>query len=413
MAPPPTKPSDEPYTSVDGLEARISVVGRDLASSLGRVLGQIPGSPSGQQALARSLGVDKVLTSRLLKATRSRDPMAVAHHVPGPEPLRRVLRAAAKSGVDHELIKEATDAVGRFEQLIRNDAGDRSSLDAIISAWLPEARRDFELRRKQSAFRAMSHLRGAMVNLSISAVLLRPSDDGERVDVVWVIGLLGLQRLRPSVKAKFTTRRIEGGSEPRHPETLDGRPFESLDEARLDEFCDNPPAELELVRTGNAIHYMLAGEAIGPKSSTDFVMAEVNRNELDRVASGTERRTHVFAEVETPAKLLVLDVLVHRDLFKGVSPELIIYDTSGEGVASPNDPTRDLDKYDTVESIQLISESGVNSLRLAGFPRYVELLRHVFESTGWDDKAFRTYRTRVEYPIYGSQVTVAFAPNGG
>lgn len=413
MAPPPHNAVSEPGIGADGLEARIAVVGRDLASSLGRVLSQVPGTPSGPQALASSLGVDKVLTSRLLKATRSGDPMAVAHHVPGPEPLRRVLRAAAKKGVDAALIEAAGEAVERFEHLIRCDAGDRSALDAIISSWLPEARRDFELRRKQAAFRAMSQLRGAMVNLNPSAVLLSPSEDGERIDVVWVIGLLGLQRLRPGVKVKFTTRNMEDDHAPRRPETLAGRPYETLDEARLDEFCDSPPAILELHRAGRMIHYMLAGDAFGPGSSTDFVMVEVNRRELERLGPGAGRKTHVFAEVETPAKLLVLDVIVHRDLFAGVTPELLIFDTSGEGVASPNDPTRDVDRYDLVESIQIISESGVDSLRIAGFPRYLELLRRVFASTGWDEHEFRTYRARVEYPIYGSQVTVAFGPNGG
>lgn len=402
----------EPDAATKSLEARVSEIGVSLAAAFRRVLGQVRGAPAGPQALATTLGLDKVLASRLLNATRSADPIAVVQHVPGPEPLRRVLRAAARRGVEAPLITEATAAVARFEELVRNEAGDRSALEAIISGWLPESRPDFELRRKQAAFRAMSQLRGASVGISLSTVLLAPAQDAERIDVVWVIGLLGLQRLRPGVRVKFTTRRLDGGGSPRQPRSLAGAVLNSLLDARLDEFCVNTPAELELVRTGEVVHYMLAGDAFGPNSSTDFVMAEVNRNEIARVAADSGRKTYVFAEVDTPSKLLVFDVVVHRDLFAGASPELIVYDTSGEGVANPNDPTRDVDRYDTVETIQLISASGVDALRVAHFPRYVELLRRVFASTGWHDAEFRTYRARVDYPIYGSQVTAAFPPPG-
>ena len=78
------------------IEARINEVGRDLAEAFGRVLQAIPGGPHRPQKLAHQLGVNTVLTSRLLKAAQQRDPIVVAHVIPGPEPLRRLLRAAGK-----------------------------------------------------------------------------------------------------------------------------------------------------------------------------------------------------------------------------------------------------------------------------------------------------------------------------
>src|SRR5262245_56757211 len=75
---------------------RIIHVGRDLARTFNGVLDCIPGAPHRPQKLARSLGVNTVLTSRLLRAAQQRDPMAVAHMIPGPEPLRRLLKAAER-----------------------------------------------------------------------------------------------------------------------------------------------------------------------------------------------------------------------------------------------------------------------------------------------------------------------------
>ena len=101
----------KPIPAAEALDARIMGVGRDLAQAFGGVLEAIPGSPHRPQWLARTLGVNTVLTSRILKMARQEDPLAVAYLVPGPEPLRRVLRAAERKRVDAGLIGRARAAV--------------------------------------------------------------------------------------------------------------------------------------------------------------------------------------------------------------------------------------------------------------------------------------------------------------
>lgn len=392
------------------IETRIAAIGEELASTMSAVIDAVPGSPHGPVGLARVLGLDKVLTSRLLRAARNRDPLAVAHLIPGPEPLRRLLRAAADFGVDPLVIREAEESVERFEGLIRREAGDRSALDAIISTWLPEARQQFEIRRKQSAFKAMSQIKGACADTTLGTVILHPSDDGVHLDVVWVIGLIGLQRLRPGAAVKFASRRMSRDGEPRHPTTLTGAAVESIEGLRLDRYCSDPPAKLDVHATGETVHYTLAGDAFGPRSATDLIFAEANFREMDRyIAQGSDRKGYVFAEVNTPAKSLLFDVFVHEDVYPGSEPSLSIYDTVLDGVASVNDPARDIDRLDMVESIHDLGR-GTNRLRVADVPNYVALIREVFETVGWSAERFRGWRCRVEYPIYGSQVAMAFTP---
>ncbi|MHC4784899.1 MAG: hypothetical protein ACYTE6_02935, partial [Planctomycetota bacterium] len=107
-----------PGRSSISIETRIVDVGRTLGSTLNAVVEAVPGAPHGPQQLAQTLGVDKVLTSRVLKAARHRDPLAVAHLVPGPEPLRRLLRSARKQNAPDHLVEAAMDAVADFERLI-------------------------------------------------------------------------------------------------------------------------------------------------------------------------------------------------------------------------------------------------------------------------------------------------------
>ena len=392
------------------LESRILGTGRALADALAELVAAIPAQPRGPGELSEALGIDKVLASRLLKTTSHQDPIAVLQLAPGPNPLRRVVRAASRHGVPQLLVSRAEGAIDEFDQLIRKEAGDRSALQAMISAWLPEARREFELRRKQAVFRAMSQLKGAFADVSLGTVLLHPSSDETKLDIVWLFGLFSLQRLRPGVPVKFASRRLGEDGGPRRPLTIDGLAVNDLRGLRLDAFCSSPMVDLEVHEVGEVVRYMLAESGYGPRARMDLVFAEVNLAEIDRfVPAGSGRKGYFFAETTTCAKRLLFDVLVHEDVYPDSEPSLTIYDTASEGAASVNDRSRDFDRFDLQESIQALGK-GIRKFRSAQVPRYAEMLDLVCEKLQWDGPRFRGYRCEVEYPVYGSQVTMAFDP---
>lgn len=397
--------------SHDGsLETEITRTGADLYRGLSRVLEAIPNAPRGPLNLARTVGVDKVLASRVLKAVRTSDPMSVVYLMPGPDPVRRLLRGAARKGVDEGVIREATAAVDRFADLIRNRVGDRSTLDTIVSAWVPEARREFELRRKQSMFKAMSQLKGAETRAIVATALVHPSRDSNRLDIVWVNALVGVRRLRPGAGVKLATRRMSPEAESRKPVTLDGHVIESYDAGLLPEFCSSPLPHLEVEQGGEATHYTLSDHGIDPRKGADLVFAEVNRSEMRRaVPRGSNRKGYLFAEVSLPSTRLQFDVMLHEDVYPGSDPRLLIYDTAIEGVADVNDPARDIDRLELQESIDHLG-TGFAKARSKDLPRYPDLLNLVAERMSWDAGKFRVYRCSIEYPLYGTQVVMAFTP---
>ncbi len=389
-------------------EVRIANVGEDLLRGLGALLSSVNSSSSGPQQLAKDLGVDKVLASRVLKMIRSQDPLAAAHLAPGPEPLRRIVKAASKAGAPASAVQTAGDAIARFEELVRVEAGDRSGLDAMLSAWLPEVRSEFELRRKQAAFRALSQLKGVSADVDFGTVVIAPSQtDESRLDVVWLFGVFGLQRVRPGAQVTFATRRLTPDVHDRTPRTLDGKPVENLTGLRLPQFCSDPPPEIDVVRKGETVRYDLAGDAFGPASAADLVFAEVNHAELDRDAIDRGRAAYAFAEIGTPVKKLIFTVLVHEDVYTGIEPSLRIYDTALEGLANPNDETRTPSQWDLLERLDSLG-AGAARFGTAEVPRYREMLDEVFGKLAWNRDQFRGYRCRVEFPIYGSQVTILF-----
>jgi hypothetical protein len=395
----------------DDLELRISTLGARLRASLEECLRGVPDAPRRPQLLADRIGVEKVLTSRLLRALDSHDPIAVVRHCPGPPPLRRVIEGARRAGAPATALDAAAAAVDDFEHLLRVEIGDRGYLDTILAGWLPEARGEFELRSKQTASRALAQLLGASAELLFSTVLVHPSADGEHLDLVWLIGVYGLRRLRPGAAVRFTTRRVAGGDRPRSPLTLEGTAAEALEleGLRLDQFCQAPPAPLAVQAVGEVMHYHLAGRGFGPRSAVDLVLAEVNRAEIPAaVPAGSGRRGYFFAEVTPPTRLLVFDVLVHEQAYPGREPELGLYDTSFEGVADVNRRERDVSRLPLHEKVQPLGR-GLDSFASSEVPNHGPLLRHVFARTGFDAQHFRGYRVRIDYPVYGSQVTLSFA----
>jgi len=396
--------------SHETLELRINRVGATLRARLARILEQVPGADSGPQRLASELKLDKVLTSRLLKAVRSDDAMSVIHRAPGPDPLRRVVRASVRHGVKPDDISAAYSAVDEFEELIRADVGDRSSLEAILSSWVPEARRDFELRRKQAAFRAISQLKGMQADVFAETAIFWPSDDPQRMDVVWIKAVTGLARLRPSAVVKFTSKRGVESPDRRRPLTLAGEPIETVKNTVIADFCTEPAPEVTARVMGEQTHYLL--ERVNLGDSVRIVTVEVNRAEIPRfVAASRGRRAWASSDVTIPAQRLQFDMLVHPECFPGEHPDLRVYDTTILGTADRNDPAREIDVLDIIENVDQLGV-GIARFGSSDVPRYRQLVEHVFEQLGFDPALPRGYRVATDYPVHGSQYVMSFRTTG-
>ncbi len=243
--------------------------------------------------------------------------------MPGPDPLRRLVRAAGRAGASEAAVAGAMGAIDRYEEFVRVRIGDRSLLDAMLSAWVPGARREFELRRKQAAFKAMSQIKGAIARVTVATVVLTPSSDGEHIDVVWLNGLIDLHRVRPGATVKLVSRRVSYGAPAesgRGPMTLEGAPITDPRTLLLAPFSSSPLPRVDVRPSAERVQYTLADEGFGSESAATLVFAEVNRNELPRFVKTAGRKSFFFAEVMTPSEVLQFDVLVHRDPFRGPGP---------------------------------------------------------------------------------------------
>src|SRR5688572_28528009 len=160
--------------SAEEYHDEIENVGGGLTEALKRVVAALPDAPLRPQELARKLKLNKDLSSRLLRALAEQDRFVAMHLMPGPEPLRRVLRAAAKFDVSAETLGAAHRAVAEFETLLRDHLGSRAALDAIIGVSLPDARTRFETFHMQAVHRSMSCLKGVVARTHGLSAMLFP-----------------------------------------------------------------------------------------------------------------------------------------------------------------------------------------------------------------------------------------------
>lgn len=387
------------------LQSDIESIGRGLARSFTAVIDSLPTDARRPQSLAKMLGVNVVLTSRLLKALRTGNGLTVAYFFPGPEPLRRVLRAAERRRVPAKYLQAAESSVERFQHLIDEILGGRAGLDALLSAWLPEAREQAELIAKQSVFRGMAQIKGHASDHEHCACLIHPSPDGRYLDRLSIMASLGLRRLRPNVPLSWNINCATPGV---LAHSLDRDPDQGVSGAVLVEYCSRPAPSFTVAQSGPRVRYALDETGVGPKTSVDLVFAEVRRRALHReFVEGADHLVWAALTADLPTKRLVMDLLMHEDVFPSARPELRVYDCATRRGLKPTEPVQPDHLMNTRESLASVG-TGTEGLACAGFNRYTECAREVCAQLGWDIERFRVFRADIAYPVMGSEVVIQF-----
>jgi hypothetical protein len=354
--------------------------------------------------------VNKDLSSKLLIALEKEDDLASVYYMPGPEALRGFLTAASNRGVDSALIHAAEEAVNGFEQLIRSEAGDRAALQAALTAGLPDARIQFEMRNRQAAFKANSNLSGWTCSVQVSlGIIVAPSDAQERATHVSVSGFRDLRCLRPGIKLHISTAAL-GLHDDALPErtTVDGLPIGNSTSVLLSDWSSTPRLNMRLQEVGEVTHYVLDGTSVGRASAVDLYFGDRIPNFIHLTTdSQNPRKACLAAMCFVPSQVLIMDVLVEDGVWDNSEPEYCLYDTKIYGAADPNDRARFFDRVSTADQISALGH-GVDTWRTENISDHTAMIRNVCDRIGKSPSVFRCYRLRVDYPIYGGQYVMAF-----
>ncbi len=394
------------------LRERVCTVTGCLTTELRALLDALTDGNPRPAVLSTATGLDKSLSARIVRAVREASPIAAAAQIPSPEGLR-MLCAAAVRRVDGNLHSRALAAVSKFDELIRREIGDHSTFRVMVAGWLPDARQKLERESKYNVYKGMRQILGYEADVSVSAYLLQPSVTPGRADNVIVHGFTGWRRLRAGVPLPNTyasaSRALAPEAEPWTPAALDADVLPPGRSAfALTQFCSHPLPDYEQREIDGVWQYRPKPLQLGRHGACTFYFAQrhVASNQL-YAAPGQDVET-LGVLVGIPTRVLLLDALLHEDVWSGSVPQLFTYRLGARGLVKDEELSeRATDRLELVERIEIMPP-GLAALELRDVPRYAEMLAHVFGRLDWSPARFRCFRLRMEYPIAGSQMIMAF-----
>jgi hypothetical protein len=321
--------------------------------------------------------------------------------IPGPESLRVLVAAAGNIGADPRLVIEASEAIERFAELVRKQFGTRSALNAAIGGGgSANVRHRIDQAGRTDVFRGMRQILGVEANTWLTAMIFSPSrEDDEIVSVMNIQGALGMRRLRSDTEVYFSV-----GAPYRVPGV---EPQLAACPVVLDDLYSNEPATLHTTQVGGQLRHRLVHDRLGKDAVADMVAVSLNANGSRRYATPEAPLRGVSLFVDVPVRTLVCDAIVHRSLFPGSEPELIVYNPGARGPANPNDRSRDLDRVAARETPSLVPAT-MARFDVPEIPNYDKMIQRVCGHIGHELEDFRVFRVRVTYPVYGFQFVMAF-----
>jgi hypothetical protein len=392
-------------SSSEPFEQAAKSVLSEVQQAFAAMVEALPGPIRTAADVQRAFGVDKKLGWQVYRVATAPNPMAAGTAVPAKVSVRRLAMVARKRGMPPALVSRMEDSILRFEEMVHDHAQDRSEFAAMVAEWTPEGREKGDLERREVMFKSMAQLTGAASELNAVSLLLRPSEDGQKLDCLRVDATLGLRRLRPGVRVGSSTY----VASPRHGSirTLDGADVDSPQGTILPQFSSSPTPKYEVRREKDRTDYWLTGTDIGLRTSVDMASAVVLRSVAERYRTSERQHCSPGYSPDTPTRRTVFDIILHEDVCPGTEPSVIVYETAPRGMARYLDPDRAPDLRDWRPPVKYMGE-GVNNFRCPWIPHYVDMLTYACDKLAWDTNSFRGYRIAVEYPVLSWQMMLGF-----
>lgn len=377
------------------------VVGSGLRLTMGPVFAEIPDCSMRPTDIARLLDVSRVMVGRVLSSIGKEDPIETLMSIPGPETLRLIVRASKASGLPVQYVEPAHEAIDQFDRLIREQYGTRGAMNAALSADQEDGRERFEQSSRYQAFKGMSQILGVQSKVWLTCMMMTPSSEsGGAVDVTTIHGTTGLRRLRsdtPPVHFIYGKPANTSGSR-QSPERM---------ELDLTPFFANTSAPLEVREADGQIINTFDPDVIGKDAVYDMFAGVRVPSGSNRYAAPGRKYRGTIVLPDVPVTMLVSDIILHKDLFKGITPELFVHNTMGKGGADIEDPTRAMDLIETSDSIEDLGV-GIENIGVPDFPKYTQMIEYLCSLTRHSREDFRVHRLMIQYPVYGFQYAIGY-----
>lgn len=410
--------------------AEAELVARRLHAEFRPILSAMPAEHRAASAMSRALGVDRATCQRLVGVLAKSEVSArTLVELPGVEGLNLVLEAVRKrKWASGEQLATANAAVDRMAELLDALGGSQRKLKERIEARgiAPAAHigttptdpgtgpvDDEDARRAlHDAARALT---GRWSECMLSVRFIRPlANDPLMTETAILRGLIGhvaTARSMPLEIGGVMPLRAPAGGSPGASaasplSSFDARPASgSTPGVLLREFCSDPLPRVVSHSMGPRVaHVIDTPESMFGKPA-DIVIGTRGSRPDAHPASKNPPLGEIWSMVNFPARALVFDTYLHRDIARKCIPGLSAHLWSPD-VLQPA-ASRWSTRLPGGPRLHLL-EPGPESAGTVYYPRMAELTARTFELLGWSRTDFIGYRCETTYPVWRGGYCMAF-----
>lgn len=375
--------------------AHARAVSRSLRVAFAELLASIGADPADPQAISRSCALNKNLAWKVSKIVLADDPSVALTQMPGAAGVRIFLHCMEQAGASGTALAAARDAVREYEQLIHVHSGDRATLEIMGRELSPAGRQQRDEYHRRLLFQGASYVWGAQVRVLLKVGLVGPGHATGLLDFASLSGLIDFRRLRPDVTWVMVSRYSKNDDGTEMPvsafEAVDERFAWPQDPPLIADFCSQPVPTLRRYQDAVGTTFALAEGPVGNTGALTCVAGTIQRHVPYYRTPENEWGEHE-AMIDTPARLLILDLFIHEQFQFAMQPEAILCSQ-----LRPPAPGRGRDRLPLNEPLQDLGASA----RLPPTPEvrtYGQMVQRVFERMGWSPADFRGFRLKMAFP---------------
>lgn len=386
-------------------------LGRRLQAELRDVMALLPEDHRSASAMSRLLKLDRATCQRIVQGAMSHDagPRTLIA-LPGIAGLRSFLVAVSERvpvGVGGEVIAGASAAIDRFAGFLDEVGLSQRGLRAALEG--PEGRAprlyppaDDSLAR-EALFLAAAEVVGRWSEAAIHTSIIRPVP-GDPTLTDWA-------RVRALVQHRWRTHAVplevggtatlRGGN---HGPSMDSLESNAAASPLVTEFCSKPLPLVVAKAAGKRVVHVIDTDSAGGQGPADIVTATRVAKPDPSPATLTPAIGEVWALQNIPARRLVFDTFIHKDLAAACVPSIEAHLWMPD-VGIRHDAARWSTRLPGGPSLEPISPIAAATSAHAA---YEGMLSHVFDELRWPREEFVGFRCDIPYPVWRGGYVMLF-----
>lgn len=372
----------------------------ELRGALLDLFQDVGSDPTRPQDVARRFKLNKNLTWKIAKIVGSESAFDAVEQVPGTGGMKILLKSMREADASSSVIERVEHAMDRYEQMIQIHVGDRVSLELMLDGMGSDKSK--LIKSRKLAYQGNTGLWGLQADARITAQFIAPSSlDAKKVDIAQVTGLKRVRRLRQVDRWDlFRFVRLEDSTVEHVRLPIDRSEVECP--GLMSAFSDGVQPDIRVQENDQSINIELGPGPVGKTGEFSSYFGYTYPACESRYASVDDDEAFLFSSISMPARVLLFDLFVHKDLYPLIEPRVNVF-------GNPWSSERNFDDKARIEVLETLQDLGRGANISTALARnYPGVINATLGAAGWEAADFHCMRLLVDYPPMGSAIGVAF-----